>query len=53
MESINKTELFTDLSTDETANLNGGYYCRYAYVLRCVWYWYGRSCAHAYAYQCY
>jgi hypothetical protein len=53
MESINKNELFTDLSTDEATNLNGGGYCRYAYVLRCVRYGWYRYCAYAYVYQCY
>jgi hypothetical protein len=52
MESMNQDRLFTDLTEDEQATLNGGYYCRWVYFWRQVCY-YGRCYwQYAYAYRC-
>jgi hypothetical protein len=52
MDSLNTNSLMTDLTAEETAALNGGYSCAYAYVLRRVCSWYRCYYQYVYVWRC-
>jgi hypothetical protein len=52
MNAHNTDSLMTDLTAEETAALNGGGYCSYAYVLRRVCNWFRCYYQYAYVWRC-
>jgi hypothetical protein len=53
METPESNAMFTELSVDEIAELNGGYYCYYYWVYRCYYWWYRRYCRYVLVRRCY
>jgi hypothetical protein len=53
MEMSENNAMFTELTADETAALNGGYHCYYYWAWRCYWYYYRRICRYVRYIRCY
>ncbi|WAL60426.1 hypothetical protein [Thermocoleostomius sinensis] len=53
MEMSENKDMFTELTADETAALNGGRYCYYYWAYRCYWYYYRYICRYFRYIYCY
>jgi hypothetical protein len=53
METSENNAMFSELTADEAAALNGGYYCYTYWAYRCYYWWYRRYCRYFLVRRCY